>query len=89
MLRFNADLLVGQVNVELHSCRKKQTGMWEGKAGPFHSLEQRSASLIIPVTPGFSPGAREQQALSGLGAVSMAGSAAGSSLCVRSFGNGA
>lgn len=41
VLRLNADLLVGQVNVELHSYRKKETGMWEGEAGPFHSLEER------------------------------------------------
>lgn len=41
VLRLNADLLVGQVNVELHSCRRKETGMWEGEAGPFHPKNKR------------------------------------------------
>lgn len=86
MLRLDAHLLVGQVNVELHSCRKKHSRMWgEGRGSrPLPLVEQRG-----PVTAGFSPGAREQQALSVSGSVSRAGSAARSSLCVRSFGDGA
>lgn len=82
MLRLNADLLVGQVNVELHACRKK--GNWDVRAGsrtPPPTGTKRSTSVIVPVTPGPSPGARGQPALSVLGPVSMAGSVAGSSVC--------
>lgn len=90
MLRLDADLLVGQVNVELHSCGEEAN--WDVGGGsrtlPLTGTK-KSASLIIPITPGFSPGVREQRALSVLGTVSVAGSTTGYSLCVRNLSDGA
>lgn len=79
--------LLGKSMLNSTPAGRRKLGCGRGKQDP-STLRTKEVSLLNYLySADISPGAREQQALSVSGTVSMTGSVAGPSLCLRGVGN--